>query len=79
VNIAVSDSSVNGTVLLLAQNSRLEMTIVNARVNGATLEFETKESGSSWFWCLTLNGKREALLHGSIREMLIDEHVRKQP
>jgi len=54
------------------------MAISNSQKNGNALEFETKDRDATFYWRLTLVGKRKGLLHGTMREMLIDERVKKR-
>lgn len=78
LNITADGDSVGGTVILRDLHSRIEMEIVNPRVKGEILEFETKQEGEAWHWRLAVEGKKNGQLHGSIGEMLIDERVRKR-
>ncbi len=79
VNIVDSQGKLTGTVVFLRPLSyRLEMTISNPQKNGNDLEFETKDRDAPFYWRLTLVGRRKGLLHGSMREMLIDERVKKR-
>jgi len=82
VNIVVKDGKIDGTVVLLnaSDGSENESPIINAEPNGRTLKFETNLKGDTFSWELTLNeGSREGLLHGTMRHVLIDERVVKQP
>jgi hypothetical protein len=80
VDIAFTEGKVSGTVVFLdPHNDRREMAASNFHESGNALEFETKdEKEGTWYWRLTLASKTRGLLHGSVREMLIDEHVKKR-
>jgi hypothetical protein len=54
------------------------MAISNSLESGNGLEFETMDRHDTWYGGLTLTAKTKGLLHGSVREMLIDERVRKR-
>jgi len=78
-NIAVTDGKVTGKVVLVdPDGSEIEMPVIGPRLNEAALEFETTLRNDTFFWRLTLRSKTKALLHGSMREMLIDERVTKR-
>jgi len=77
VNIAIVEGNVKGTVVLLDPHSEIEMPMVNLRLNKGALEFETTDRNDTFYWHLTMRGKRKGFLHGSMHEMLIDERVVK--
>jgi hypothetical protein len=79
VEIAFTEGKVTGAVVFLGpQRYRCEMAASNFHESGNTLEFETNDKLDTWCWRLTLASKTKGLLHGSVREMLIDERVRKR-
>jgi hypothetical protein len=79
VNIVDRQGKLTGTVVFLGPLSyRLEMAISNPEERGPALEFETKDQDATFYWRLTLVDKKKGLLHGSMREMLIDERVKKR-
>jgi hypothetical protein len=79
VDIAFTEGEVSGTVVFLdPQKYRWEMAASNFHESGNALEFETNDKLDTWRWRLTVASKTKGLLHGSVREMLIDERVRKQ-
>jgi len=79
LNIAVTEGKAGGTVVIQGPGKgQLEMAISNSQKNGNALEFETKDRDATFYWRLTLVGKRKGLLHGTMREMLIDERVKKR-
>jgi hypothetical protein len=66
-------------VLVNPDSSEIELPILNVKDTENVIAFETYDKGDTFYWTLTLLGKRNrALLHGSCREMLIDEPVRKK-
>ena len=80
VNIVEHDQRIGGTVVLVNPDaSEIELRMLNIKVTDRAIEFETHDENDTFYWSLTLqeNSKR-GLLHGSSREMLIDERVRKQ-
>jgi hypothetical protein len=80
LNIAVTEGKASGTIVFLGpHNDRFEMAISSSQVIANTLEFDTKDKLDTWYWRLTLTSKTKGLLHGGVREMLIDERVRKRP
>jgi hypothetical protein len=53
--------------------------VANVKVTENVIEFETHDKNVTFYWSLTVQKSRNrGLLHGSCREMLIDERVRKQ-
>ena len=53
--------------------------VANVKVTENVIEFETHDKNVTFYWSLTVQKSRtRGLLHGSCREMLIDERVRKQ-
>jgi len=80
VNVVVHDGKASGEVVLVnpPDGNEIHSDMLNADPRGDTLEFETKLNNDTFYWRLTLEeGNRRGLLHGSIREMLIDEKVLK--
>jgi hypothetical protein len=66
-------------VLVNPDASETKFPILNPKITGEVMEFETHEQGSC-FWRLTLRQKKHSrgVLHGGCPgEMLIDEPVRK--
>ena len=80
INIVVNEGKFGGTVVLgNPDGSEIEAEIINPELSENALEFQTKIRNDTFDWRLTLKkGNREGLLHGSIREMVIDERVVKQ-
>jgi hypothetical protein len=75
-----SGKKLSGTVVLGNPDaSEIELPILNAKASGNVVEFETSLKADTFYWSLTVKkpGDR-GLLHGSCREMLIDESVVKQ-
>ena len=63
-------------MLVNPDSSEIELAILNARlVSGNVLEFETLLKADTFYWSLTVKTGTRGLLHGSCREMLIDEPV----
>jgi hypothetical protein len=57
------------------------MAISNSPERGNGLEVETMDGHDPWYWRLTdfvIIAKTKRWLHGSVRQMLIDERVRKR-
>jgi hypothetical protein len=78
VNIAEEDGNFTGTVVLVnPDRSEIQSPIINPKLSGKTIEFETKIENDTFFWRLTSKAKNKASLHGSMREMLIDEQMVK--
>ncbi len=79
VNIAVTEGTVSGTVVFHGPHHyQWEMAASNFHESGNALEFETNDKLDTWCWHLSLSSKTKGLLHGSVREMLIDERVKKR-
>jgi len=80
VNIMEREQRLSGTVVLVNPDaSEIELPILNVTINGYLIEFETHDKNDTFHWSLTLKKNRDrALLHGSCREMLIDEPVRRK-
>jgi hypothetical protein len=80
LNIVVNEDKVGGTLILInPDRSEIESGILNAELRGDTLEFGTKVTQDTFDWRLTLKkGNKKGSLHGSFREMVIDEDVVKQ-
>ena len=77
VNIIADGGRLSGTVVLVnPDSSEIEEPILNPKVSGTTLRFETDAKGT-FYWRLSLMKGSRGLLHGSIGEMLIDEPVIK--
>ena len=80
VNIVEQEQRLGGTVVLVNPDaSEIQLPIANVKVTESVIEFETQDKNDTFYWSLTLKKNRNrGLLHGSCREMLIDERVRKQ-
>ena len=80
LNIEVKGGKIGGTIVLVdpVDGSEIPSGILNAELSGETLEFESKVRNDTFNWRLTLKGHKRGLLHGSMREMVIDEPVLKQ-
>jgi hypothetical protein len=74
------EQRLSGTVVLVNPDaSEIELPILNVKIDGHVIEFETRDKSDTFYWSLTLKKNRDrALLHGSFGEMLIDEPVRRQ-
>jgi len=80
VKMVQQEQKFGGTVVLVNPNgSEIELPILNAKASGNVIEFETVLKADTFYWSLTAKktGSRRGLLHGSCREMLIDESVVK--
>src|SRR6266851_6445103 len=75
VNIDERGQRLSGTVVLVNPDaSEIELPILNVKITENVVDFETHDKGDTFYWTLTLQKKHaRALLHGSCREMLIDE------
>ena len=80
VNIVEQEQRLSGTVVLVNPDaSEIQLPIANVKVTENVIEFATHDKNDTFYWSLTLQKNRNrGLLHGSCREMLIDERVRKQ-
>src|SRR6266702_2026629 len=81
VNIVEQEQRLGGTVVLVNPDaSEIQLPIANVKViTENVIEFETHDKNDTFYWSLTVQKNRNrGLLHGSCREMLIDERVRKQ-
>ena len=75
------EQRLGGTVVLVNPDaSEIQLPIANVEVTENVIEFESHYKNDTFYWSLTVqkNGN-QGLLHGSCREMLIDERVQKQP
>ena len=81
VDLSENEGKLGGTVILVnPDGSEMSEPILNPELSGQTLRFQTKAQKDMFDWSLTVKkGSAAALLHGSIREMVIDERVVKQP
>jgi len=81
VNFVEHDQELAGIVVLVnpPDGSEVEGPILNVKASGNVIKFESTVSGDIFYWNLTLkkSGSNRALLHGSCREMLIDESVKR--
>jgi hypothetical protein len=79
VNIMEQQQSLGGTVVLVNPDaSEIELPMLNVKVTDNVIEYETRDRNETFHWSLTVQKKRgQGLLHGSCREMLIDERVQK--
>jgi hypothetical protein len=80
LNIVQEEHKFGGTVVLgNPDGSEIALPILNAKASGNVIEFETVLKADTFYWSLTVKktGSRRGLLHGSCREMLIDESVVK--
>jgi hypothetical protein len=78
---AAMEQRLGGTVVLVNPDaSEIQLPIANVEVTENVIEFESHYKNDTFYWSLTVqkNGN-QGLLHGSCREMLIDERVQKQP
>jgi hypothetical protein len=76
VIISVTQSKITGSVVLVNPDaSEIEEPILTAVPGEKSLEFETKLGSDTFSWSLTPKSKTKAFLHGSVREMLIDERM----
>jgi hypothetical protein len=80
VNIVGQEQRLGGTVVLVNPDaSEIQLPIANVKVAENVIEFEAHDKNNTFYWTLTVQKNRNrGLLHGSCREMLIDERVRKQ-
>jgi hypothetical protein len=76
----VTEGKVSGTLVLpeALARTKLKMAISNSLESGNGLQLETTDKHDTWYWRLTLTAKTKGLRHGCVREMLIDERVRKR-
>ena len=51
--------------------------ILNAKMADGKLEFESLLGNDTFYWTLSLKAQNRAFLHGSMREMVIDERMVK--
>jgi hypothetical protein len=80
VIILRKEQTFGGAVALVnPDGSEIELPILNAKASGNVIEFETALESDTFHWSLTMKktGSSRGLLHGSCREMLIDESVKK--
>ena len=78
VNIVEQEQRLGGTVVLVNPDaSEIQLPIANVKVTENMIEFETHDKNDTFYWSLRVHRSR-GLLHGSCREMLIDERMRKQ-
>ncbi len=78
--ISHSDGAITGTMILVDPVNGSETTseISDAKSSAQTLTFTTKVRNDTFDWQLAVKkGSRGGLLHGSMREMVIDERVFK--
>lgn len=80
VNIVGQERKLGGMVVLVNPDaSEIKLPILNVKVTENVIEFETHDKNDTFYWSLTVEKNRtRGLLHGSCREMLVDEPVRKQ-
>src|SRR5258708_6400279 len=80
VNIVEQEQGFGGGVVLVnPDGSEIQLPVANVKVTENVIEFETHDKNDTFYWSLTVQKNRnQGLLHGSCREMLIDERVRKQ-
>lgn len=80
LNIEVKEGKIGGSIVLVdpVDGREIKSGILNAELSGETLEFESKVGNDTFNWRLTLKSHKKGLLHGSMREMVIDEPVVKQ-
>lgn len=79
VSIVDQERGLGGTVVLVNPDaSEIQLPIVNVKITEHVIEFETDYENDTFYWNLTVQKNlNRGLLHGSCREMLIDERVRK--
>jgi hypothetical protein len=80
VIILKKEQTFGGAVVLgNPDGSEIELPILNAKASGNVIEFETVLKTDTFHWNLTVKktGSSRGLLHGSCREMLIGETVKK--
>ena len=80
VNIVEQEQRLGGTVVLDNPDaSEIQLPLANVKTTENVIEFETHDKNDAFYWSLTVRTNRNrGLLHGSCREMLIDEPVLKQ-
>ena len=81
VIILKKEQTFGGAVVLgNPDGSEIELPILNAKTSGNVIEFETVDKNDTFYWSLTVKkaGSSRGQLHGSCREMLIDESVTKR-
>jgi hypothetical protein len=80
VNIVKQEPRFGGTVGLVNPDaSEIELPILNVKVTDNVIEFEAHDKNDTFYWSLTVQkNANRGLLHGSCREMLVDEPMRKQ-
>jgi hypothetical protein len=80
VNIVEKEQTLSGTVVLVNPDANeMQLPFANVKVMQNVIEFETHDNNSAFYWRLAVqNNRTRGLLHGSCREMLIDEWVRKR-
>ena len=79
VKLREQQQSLGGSIVLVnPDTSEIELPILNLRVTHNAIEFETHDKEATFYWTLTVQKHDRGLLHGSCREMLIDERVQRQ-